>query len=112
MDREELYEMSREVLEGTGNTLIRIFEQCAENETVYTIGELFEVAERKLVEMADEIKNIEVVVRTAEIIGAMRQRYSGAVEIDGILFSLVAIYLSRVRDRFAGKEVRKNETES
>jgi len=105
MGREELYEVSKEVAEGTGDTLIKIFEQCAEDETVYTIGELLEAAERKLVEIAGEINNVEVVVRTAEVIGAMRQRYSGAVEIDGILHSLVAVYLSRVKKRFSGKEV-------
>ena len=102
----EKYLWDKETSEKISETLIKAFEKCAEDSEVYTIDELLMVASHRLVEMAGEIDDAKVLVGAAEVMGAMKQRYSGSRDIDGILGSLVAIYLGRVKERFSREEVR------
>jgi len=102
----ERYMVDEKTAEGVGDLLIQLFESCAEDREIYTIGELLEEVTVKLGEKIGENIEPKVMLRTAEVIGAMKQRYFGTVEIDGILSSLVAIYLGKVRGRFSREEVR------
>jgi len=112
MGRVERYMVDEKTAERVGDLLIQLFESCAEDREVYTIGELLEEVTVKLEEKIGENIEPKVMLRTAEVIGAMKQRYFGTEGVGGVIASLVALYLNKVKGRFSREEVRKNETES
>jgi len=95
-----------------GDLLIELMKECARDETVYTLDEMYDVAIEKLVERANSIGDVETVVRVAVILGMCRGVYLGKRYVSELECSLTKFYLYELVERFKGEEVRKDETES
>ena len=106
-----LREVVREVAK-VGDLLIELVKECARDETVYTLDEMYGVAIDKLVERANSIGDIETVVRTAVMLGMCKGVYLGEEYVRDIECSLTKLYLCELVERFKGGEVRKDEAES
>jgi len=105
-----LKEVEKEVAK-VGDLLIELVKECARDETVYTLDEMYDAAIEKLMERANSIGDIETVVKAAAMLGMCRGVYLGEGYVKSIECSLTKFYLYELVERFKGEEVRKDETE-
>lgn len=99
-------------VKAVGDLLIEVVKECARDEKVYLLDEMYDAAVSKLVEKAESVGDVETVIKAAVMVGMCRGQYLGQSFVVDLDRALAYFYLSELNKRFGDRGGEKNETES